>query len=287
VSIGWSLFSDPTNGTLTPHPNSLTELARALARQSPAAPKNSPAGLLDVGAFSHIASFGSLASLSPLCRPPLRPAQIKRKAFFSFQYRDAMRVNNVRNAWCIDNRDAPGMRSFYDSSLWEKRQLTSPEAIKNIIRAGVKYTSVVCVLVGSETWSSRWVKYEIARAVVDERGLLAVHINGLKHVERLQADPLGLNPLQFMGIYKSSIGTFYLYERRPIIVDRLTGLVEWHWFQYPDYTQPVPLPRYLAEPSVGYVMPLAWHTDEYDYVAGIGHKNIGAWFDGAAQQAGR
>src|SRR5262245_59508082 len=103
----------------------------------------------------------------------------KRRAFFSFHYDDIMRVNNVRNAWKIDHTDSPLNRNFYDSSHWESKKLTSPDQIKNLIREGVEYTSAVCVLVGSETWKRRWVKYEIARSVIDERGLLAVHINGL------------------------------------------------------------------------------------------------------------
>ena len=99
----------------------------------------------------------------------------KRKAYFAFHFTDIMRVNNVRNAWKIDHPDAAGMRSFYDSSLWESRKLEGPESVKRLIREGVEYTSAVCVLVGSETWSRQWVRYEIARAVIDDRGLLAVH----------------------------------------------------------------------------------------------------------------
>ena len=35
----------------------------------------------------------------------------------------------------------------------------------------------------------------MARAVIDKRGLLGVHINGLNHHGRLHADALGINPL--------------------------------------------------------------------------------------------
>jgi hypothetical protein len=31
------------------------------------------------------------------------------------------------------------------------------------MRNGVKRSSAVCVLVGTDTWDSRWVKYEIGR----------------------------------------------------------------------------------------------------------------------------
>jgi hypothetical protein len=37
----------------------------------------------------------------------------------------------------------------------------------------------------------------------------------------------------------------------------------------------------------GYVTPLSQYTREYDFVAGAGHQNIGAWIDRAATEAGR
>ena len=68
------------------------------------------------------------------------------------------------------------------------------------------YTSAVCVLVGSETWLRRWVRYEIARAVIDELGLLAVHINSIRHHQRLTTDALGPNPLEYMAVGKVQDG---------------------------------------------------------------------------------
>jgi hypothetical protein len=210
----------------------------------------------------------------------------KRKAYFSFHYDDIMRVNDVRNAWKIDHPDAPFARSFFDSSLWESRKLEGDDAVKRLIRENVEYTSAICVLIGTETWSRRWVKYEIARAVIDGRGLLAVHLNGLKHHRRGMPDPLGFNPLHLLGIYKTPAGIFYLYERRQVIVNYFTNQTEWQWFAYQDYTLPVRLPRYIAAPSIGFVTPLSSGSWEYDFVAGIGHRNIGVWLDVAAQVCG-
>jgi hypothetical protein len=81
-------------------------------------------------------------------------APVKRKAYFSFHFDDVMRTNVVRNAWKITRPDSALMRSFYDSSLWETRKLSGDDAVKNLIRDGVGYTSVVCVLIGTETWQS-------------------------------------------------------------------------------------------------------------------------------------
>ena len=101
-------------------------------------------------------------------RPKPGAPDTKRRVFFSFQFEgDAMRANNVRNNWKISHPDSALARGFFDSSLWEERKLTSPEAIKKLIAAGVLYTSAVCVLAGSMTWDRRWVRYEIARAIID------------------------------------------------------------------------------------------------------------------------
>lgn len=210
----------------------------------------------------------------------------KRKVFFSFHYGDIMRVCNVRNAWKIDHPDSPFARSFYDSGLWESKKLQDPIAIKTLIRQGVQFTSTVCVLVGAETWSRRWVKYEIARSIIDGRGLLAVHINNLNHHQRRVPDVLGINPLHLIGIYKSPSGQYFIYEKQ-VFANHLTNQYEWRWHPYVDYKLPVSLPRYLPEPGIGYVRPLSEGALQYDFVAGLGHKNIGAWIDTAAQMVGR
>ncbi|MBS0234177.1 MAG: TIR domain-containing protein [Proteobacteria bacterium] len=205
----------------------------------------------------------------------------KRKAFFSFHYDDIMRVNNVRNAWKIDHPDTPARRSFYDSSLWESRKLEGPEALKRLIREGAQNTSAICVLIGSETWSREWVRYEIARAIIDNRGLLGVYINGLKHHTMGFPHPNGPNPFEYIGIYREDnayLGTtqYYLCES------------EGHgWNRYLHYSQPVSLPAYMTPPAPGYVRQLSSAVPTYDFVAQEGHRNIGAWIDAAAQRVGR
>ncbi|HEX2449390.1 MAG TPA: TIR domain-containing protein [Methyloceanibacter sp.] len=186
---------------------------------------------------------------------------VKRKAFFSFHFDDVMRVNNVRNAWKITHPDSASMRSFYDSSLWESKKLQGDDAVKRLIREGVCNTSAVCVLAGTNTWWRRWVRYEIACAIVDKRGLLTVHINGIKHHPK-----------------------YYLFEKRAVMT--LAG-AQWSWERYQDYTDPVDLPRWLHDCQPGEVSILSGRASEYDYVAGDGHQNIGNWIDASAKAVGR
>ena len=313
-------LADLVSGFGPPPQPSLADLLHGLAPPPPP-PENQLSGLLGLGSPFHSGIFGSLATppappqqnpyttgllefLAPPTsgvlgsfvppQPPALPAQpfaapapVKRKGFFSFHFDDLLRVNNVRNAWKISHPDRPFMRNFYDRSMWETKKRESDDALKSLIRNGMEHSSAVCVLVGTATWSRQWVKYEIARSVVDGRGLLAVHINSLNHHNRRQPDPLGFNPMHLMGVYKAPTGKFYLYEKSQVVINYLTNQTEWQWLPYQDYAQAVRLPRYLKEPDVGYVMPLSSAVDEYDYVAGVGHKNLGTWIDRAAVRAGR
>lgn len=236
---------------------------------------------------SDFSAFGTPAPRSTdFGRSVYAKPQTKRKAFFSFHYDDIMRVNVVRNAWKIMHPDNALMRSFYDSSLWESRKLDGPEALKKLIREGVQYTSAVCVLIGSETWGRRWVRYEIARAIIDGRGLLAVHLNSIRHHKTLTPHTRGSNPLDYMGIGKpTAAGPYFIYEKN-IVPDGFGGW-RYEWQRYGDYTNSVSLPNWLSAPATGFIAVLSANAKVYDYIAGDGHKNIGSWIDLAASEVGR
>jgi hypothetical protein len=206
----------------------------------------------------------------------------RRKVFFSFHFDDVMRVNVVRNAWKFHRPESLLTPGFYDSSLWERRQREGDESLKQLIREGVDHTSAVCVLIGRDTWARRWVRYEIARAVIDGRGLLGIHINRIRHHSTKTSVQLGRNPLEFLAVGKVqetwlAPAKYYLFERD--ILDR--------WVRYQDYTSPLNLPLYLSDPAPDYVIPLSSGTMVRDFVIDEGHKNIGLWIDVAAQRVGR
>ena len=133
---------------------------RSLLGVSPLQPRNSLLDLVAPTSALWPTPIGTLGNVLATA-----PPTTKRRAYFAFHFDDIMRVNNVRNAWKIDHPDHAIYRSFQDSSLWERRQLEGDDAIKQLIREGVQYTSAVCVLAGTDTWNRRWVRYEIARAI--------------------------------------------------------------------------------------------------------------------------
>ena len=86
-----------------------------------------------------------------------------RRVFFSFHYQDVsdFRANVVRNNWVTKDREAAG---FFDASIWEDAKKTSDIALKRLINSEVQNTTVTVVLIGSDTYSRRWVRYEIIKA---------------------------------------------------------------------------------------------------------------------------
>lgn len=208
----------------------------------------------------------------------------KRNVFFSFHYADIMRVNNVRKSG--EFKSAPSdiygrnIEDFYDYSLWETKKRDSDAALKSFITDGVDRTSAVCVLIGTNTFQRRWVRYEIARSVIDGRGLLAVHINSLNHHQPpYLPHKRGYNPCACMGVYRGDNGKFYLAEYNYVGSN-------WKWERYQDYSLPVPVPKYMPAPNSSSVLKLSDFTTEYDWSQN-GHQNIGGWIDMAAAEAGR
>ena len=93
---------------------------------------------------------------------------MSKRVFFSFHYQDVIdfRANVVRNHWLTkpDRSDA----GFFDASIWESAKKTSDLAVKRLINDGVYNTTNTCVLIGTQTYARRWVRYEIMKSF--ERG---------------------------------------------------------------------------------------------------------------------
>ncbi len=115
-----------------------------------------------------------------------------RRVFFSFHYdRDVWRAMQVRNSWVTQDRE---VRGFWDASLREEAKKKGDAAIKRLIDDGLQNTSVTAVLIGAETASRKYVKYEIEKSKEKGNGLLGIYIFGLQDKNR-NTDSWGPNPL--------------------------------------------------------------------------------------------
>lgn len=125
-----------------------------------------------------------------------------RRTFFSFHFqRDIWRANVVRNA---NKVDAVARVPYFDASLWEKAKRQGDAAIKAMIDTALRNTSVTVVLIGAETASRPYVKYEIQRSIERGNGLLGVRIHGIE-------DQSGKTDLP--GALPAGVGTVVAWNR--------------------------------------------------------------------------
>jgi len=115
-----------------------------------------------------------------------------RKTFFSFHYeRDAWRAANVRNSGVLSSDDEYG---FIDAADWEKIEREGDAAIKRWIQDQLENTTVTVVLIGAETASREWVRYEIRESWKRGNAIVGVRIHGIKDQDS-KTDTSGVNPL--------------------------------------------------------------------------------------------
>lgn len=126
-----------------------------------------------------------------------------RRCFFSFHYQDVVdfRANVVRN----HNVTKDDNGGFFDASIWESSKKQGDLSLKRLINGGLNNTTVTVVLIGTETYSRRWVRYEIMKSVERGNAVLGIHINGIRD-RYSQVKPQGPNPFEYLGIEISADG---------------------------------------------------------------------------------
>ncbi|HIE44723.1 MAG TPA: molecular chaperone Tir [Flavobacteriaceae bacterium] len=99
----------------------------------------------------------------------------KRQIFYSFHFsNDVMRVQQVRNMGVIEGNEPTSPNN------WEEIKRKGDKSIEKWIENNMKNRSCVVVLIGSDTASRKWVKYEIEKAWNDGKGVVGIHIHNLK-----------------------------------------------------------------------------------------------------------
>jgi len=112
----------------------------------------------------------------------------KRQVFFSFHYdKDNWRAGQVRNMGKVSNS------STFSGNDWEEVKSKSDSVIKKWIDEQMQMRSCIVVLIGSQTSSRKWVKYEIEKAYELGKGIVGIHIHNLKDSDENQSQK-GSNP---------------------------------------------------------------------------------------------
>lgn len=108
--------------------------------------------------------------------------------FYSFHFDgDVSRVQQIRNIGALQEQD------FLSPQRWEEVKRQGDPAIKSWIDREMKNKAAVVVLVGAQTASRPWVRYEIAKAWDAGVPLVGVRIHGLQNFAQ-QTDQPGSDP---------------------------------------------------------------------------------------------
>lgn len=186
----------------------------------------------------------------------------RRRVYFAFHYQDVIdfRANVVRNSGVVADED-----TFLDASLWEESKKKSPLALKRLINSGLDYTTTTSVLIGSETFSRPWVRYEIFKSFERGNGLLGVHINSIPDKGRRIYNH-GPNPFDFTGFYIDK-------ARKLTFVEAQNG----KWIYYNEI-ESYRVPTANAE-SCERVWPFSKLFPVYDWVAQNGYNSFSGWVE--------
>jgi hypothetical protein len=175
--------------------------------------------------------------------------------------------------------------NFIDKSAWEEAERKGDDNLKNLIEKWLRGTSVSVVLVGSDTHSRQWVKYEIVKSFVEGKGILPIYINRIPSKnEGIKVK--GINPLERLAVDVSAdCRTLTFYE----LIDR-------KWLPFKN------LMTDNNRTTNSYYFENGWYSkykggksykfsdlfeDGYDWVSDDGYKNFSRWIEKAAKAVGR
>ena len=186
-----------------------------------------------------------------------------KRVYFAFDYQDVkhFRANVVRKHNFTGGVEAAG---YYDHSMWEEAENTNALALKRLINAELENTSVTAVLIGSDTWARRWVRYEIIKSIERGNQVIGIHINSIPGKDR-QTKLRGYNPFDNLGVEVSADGT----KAKP---------TEWKngtWIYYADLGSF----SIVQQPPAnwGKHLQLSHWLPVYDWTADKGYENFSSW----------
>jgi hypothetical protein len=195
-----------------------------------------------------------------------------RSIYFSFHYQDVVdfRANVVRNS----GKFRQNGEIFRDGSIWEEAAEKQVYKIKQLIDSELIGSSVTCVLIGSETYTRRWVRYEIMKSLEMKKGLVGVGINWIKDKKGNTKFWPGENPFDYLGFEISKDGkTLSLFEKNN------------SWIPFKDLPQIKN--SVFGEKYYGKDFKLSDFFKTYSYTYNDGNSNFPSWIEDAALNVGR
>lgn len=174
-----------------------------------------------------------------------------RRVFFSFHWdQDVHRAMVVRNSWVTKGTGTAA--GFFDHADIETLKRSSDAQVKRWIDGQLEGAAVTCVVIGAETASRKYVRYEIEQSAKQGKGLIGVYVH---NVRSLNQPKLGLFDWPTQGANP--------FEK--VVDPRPNGL----------------LSAFINDPK------LSWRVPTYDWVNDDGYNSLASWVEKAARDAGR
>ena len=196
-----------------------------------------------------------------------------RSVYFSFHYQDVIdfRANVVRNSGKFRKQGA----EFRDSSIWEEAEEKQIKKIKSLIDDELKGSGVTCVLIGDETFSRRFVRYELVKSFEMKKGQVGVGINWIKDRKGNTKFWAGENPFNYLRLQVSKDGKLIeFFEKK-----------DDSWIGYKDL--PSIRNSHFKENNFGKRFDFSDLYKRYSYDWDNGKKYFPNWIEEAAKKIGR
>jgi antiphage defense system Thoeris ThsB-like protein len=187
------------------------------------------------------------------------------RVYFCFHYQDVVdqRVQVVRKHW-LSKEDHDDSGSF-DGTIWNNAAQSGPVAVRRLIDHALENTSVTCVLIGTQTYARRWVRYEIIESIQRRNRLIGVHINGIPDRSR-RTSPAGRNPLEHLALSIADDGSSV----------KVLQYANGDWIPSPD-NPGWPLSKPAPADRRGKSLQLSTMYRVYDWAADNGPENFDGW----------
>lgn len=186
--------------------------------------------------------------------------------FFSFHYQDVIdfRANVVRNHKTTKHTAA----GYFDASIWESAKKTGEIALKRMINQELAGTTVTAVLIGSQTYSRRWVRYEIMKSFEKGNKLIGIHINSITGKDgRIKTN--GPNPFDYLGVKISENG------KKISLIEKTSE--KWQYYKDLDGWTSNNAPSQIFGKS--YTLRNWLSVETYDWTIDGGYNNFTNWIN--------
>lgn len=99
----------------------------------------------------------------------------QKRVFLSFAYEDLPAVKGLRllaanNGFALE---------FYDESIRTPIDSTDADYVRRVIREKIARTSVTVCLIGTETYKSKWVEWELEQSRKKGNAIIAMAVKGV------------------------------------------------------------------------------------------------------------